>query len=112
MKTLIENSIKINGIGYYAKTIFQLNIIPPLDENATEEQKRDVMEKQFQNQRILDDLNYKSLTKISGRKLTINFSYSEEDNKIEDKLQMTIVKSEDENVIKNFIVSQINDYLK
>lgn len=99
-------------MGYNPKTIFNLNIIPSLDENSTEEEKRDAMEKQFQNQRILKDLNYKSLIKISGRKLTVNFSYLEGNNKFEDKLQMTIIKSEDESVIKDFIISQINDYLK
>lgn len=86
MKTLIENSIKINGIGHPdTKTIFDT-------EDTT-------------------TFRFKPLTVISGRKLTVNFKYEEDTVEVADKLQMTIVKSEDEQVVKDFILSEINNYL-
>ena len=53
-------------------------------------------------------MRFKSLTTISGRKLSVHFKYSEDDKEVQDKLQMTIVKSDDENTIKDFILTQIN----
>jgi hypothetical protein len=89
MKTLIEKSIEIKGIGVLnPKTIFNI-------ENENEK-------KHFK---------YKSLTNISGRKLSIHFKYTENDIEVQDKLQMTIIKSEDETEIKDFILTQINSYL-
>jgi hypothetical protein len=89
MKTLIENSIKIFGMGHPdTKTTF----------NIEKEEDR-------------NHLRFKSLTTISGRKLTVWFKYSENEVEIKDKLQMTIVKSDDENTIKDFILAQINTYL-
>ena len=89
MKTLIENSIEIYGMGHPdTKTVF----------NIEKEEDRNHM-------------RFKSLTTISGRKLTVWFKYSENDVEIKDKLQMTIVKSDDENTIKDFILAQINTYL-
>jgi hypothetical protein len=86
MKTLIENSIKIGGIGHPdTKTIF------------TNEDR--------------NDSRFKSLTTISGRKLTVHFKYTEGEEKSSDKLQLTIPVSDDEVVIKDFIVSEINNYL-
>jgi uncharacterized membrane protein YvbJ len=89
MKTLIEKSIEIYGMGHPdTKTVF----------NIEKEEER-------------NHLRFKSLTTISGRKLTVWFKYSENDVEIKDKLQMTIVKSDDENTIKDFILAQINTYL-
>jgi hypothetical protein len=89
MKTLIEKSIEIYGMGHpNTKTIF----------NIEKEEDRNHM-------------RFKSLTTILGRKLSVHFKYSEDDKEVQDKLQMTIVKSDDENTIKDFILTQINNSL-
>jgi hypothetical protein len=89
MKTLIENSIKFKGIGHPdTKTIFNI-------ENDSEK----------------DDLRYKSLIKISGRKLVVNFDYSEDDNTKTDKFLITVIKSESEDEIKSYILDEINNFL-
>jgi hypothetical protein len=89
MKTLIENSIKIFGMGHpQTKTVFNI-------------------EKEIERK----DLRFKSLTTISGRKLTVWFKYTENDIESNDKLPMTIIKSDNETVIKDFILTQINNYL-
>jgi ribosomal protein S4E len=89
MKTLIENSIKIYGMGHPdTKTVF----------NIEKEEDR-------------NHLRFKSLTTISGRKLTVWFKYAENDVETQDKLQMTIIKSVDENEIKDFILAQISSKL-
>jgi hypothetical protein len=112
MKTLVEKSIEIHGMGHSeVKTVFHLNTIPVLTEEATEEQKKQVKEMEFENLKISKDMRFTSLTKISGRKLSVWFKYSEDGKEVQDKLQMTIVKSDDEQVIKDFILSQINAYL-
>lgn len=90
MKTLVENSIKIGGIGHPdTKTIF-----------TTED---------------INDFRFKSLTAISGRKLSIFFTYTEgeEETLVEtsDRIQLTIPVSDDETVIKDFILSEINNKL-
>jgi hypothetical protein len=56
-------------------------------------------------------MRFKPLTDISGRKLTVWFKYEEESVETADKLQMTIVKSDDETEIKDFILSEINNYI-
>ena len=89
MKTLIENSIEIFGMGHPdTKTIF----------NIEKEEDR-------------NHLRFKSLTTISGRKLSVHFKYTEDGVEAQDKLQMTIVKSSDENTIKDFILAQISSKL-
>jgi hypothetical protein len=89
MKTLIEKSIEIYGMGHpNTKTVF----------NIEKEEDRNHM-------------RFKSLTTISGRKLSIHFKYTENDTEIQDRLQMTIIKSEDEAEIKDFILSEINNKL-
>jgi len=89
MKTLIENSIQIYGMGHpETKTVFNIK-------NESERQ----------------HMRFKSLTKISGRKLSVFFDYDENDQKKSNKLQLVITKSEDENVIKQFIVDEINKIL-
>ena len=53
MKTLVEKSIKITGVPKLnTKTVFNLNQIPTLLEDATEEQKRNVREKELENKKI------------------------------------------------------------
>ena len=88
-KTLIEKSIEIYGMGHpETKTVFNI------------EKEEDKMHMRF-----------KSLTTISGRKLTVWFKYSENGTETLDKVATTIVKSEDEQVIKDFILSEINNRL-
>jgi len=89
MKTLIEKSIEIYGMGHPdTKTVF----------NIEKEEDR-------------NHLRFKSLTTISGRKLSVHFKYSEDDKEIQDKLQLVIPKSDDENTIKDFILTEINNSL-
>jgi hypothetical protein len=86
MKTLIENSIEIKGMGHPdTKTIFN-------SEDRTH-------------------MRFKSLTTISGRKLTVDFKFEENEVESSDKLQMVIPVSNDEMVIKDFILNKINEYL-
>jgi hypothetical protein len=89
MKTLIESSIEIYGMGHPdTKTVF----------NIKDETER-------------SNMRFKSLTTISGRKLTVNYKYTENDAEVADKLQMVIVKSDDEQVVKDFILAEINNKL-
>ena len=89
MKTLIQKSIEIYGMGHPdTKTVF----------NIEKEEDRNHM-------------RFKSLVTISGRKLSVHFKYSEGANEVQDRLQMTIIKSEDETEIKDFILNSINAYL-
>jgi hypothetical protein len=69
MKTLIENSIKIFGMGHPdTKTVF----------NIEKEEDR-------------NHFRFKSLATISGRKLTVSFKYTEDDVEAQDKLQMKVI---------------------
>lgn len=112
MKTLIEKSIEIYGMGHPdTKTVFHLNEIPVLAEDATEEQKKEVRDKEMENQKILKDIRFTSLTTISGRTLTAWFNYKEEEQEKSSKLPMVIIKSNNEQDIKNFILTSINQYL-
>ena len=89
MKTLIEKSIEIGGLGPgNLKTVF-------------------TAESQF------DKLpyKYKSLVHISGRKLSIDFKYEEDGSKKDGRLQLTIIKSDSEQTIKDFILESINTHL-
>jgi hypothetical protein len=87
MKTLIEKSIVINGIGRNdIKTIFTIE---------KEEEKNDIL--------------YRSLDKISGRKLSINFKCLEDVN--ENKIQISIPFNLNEEEVKQFILSEINNSL-
>ena len=89
MKTLIESSIEIYGMGHPdTKTVF----------NIKDDKER-------------SNIRFKSLTTISGRKLTVNYKYTENDAEVADKLQMVIVKSDDEQVVKDFILAEINNKL-
>lgn len=89
MKTLIEKSIVIRGIGSpQNKTIF----------NIENESERNLIE-------------FKSLASIAGRKLTVEFKYEEDGTEKSDKLQMTIPIVETENEVKDFILSEINSTL-
>lgn len=89
MKTLIEKSIIIRGIGHpETKTVFSI-------ENESERNHR----------------RFTSLTAISGRKLSVFFKYEEDGVESSDKLQLSIITSDSEDDIKSFILQQINDYL-
>ena len=89
MKTLIENTVHFKGIGHSdAKTIFNI-------ENEDEK----------------NHLRFTSLTKISGRKLSVFFKYEENNSEVSDKLQLYIPRVNNEAEIKNFILDSINEYL-
>jgi hypothetical protein len=89
MKILIEKSIEIYGMGHpQTKTVFNI-------------------EKEIEKK----DLRFKSLTTISGRKLTVWFKYTENNIESNDKFPMTVIKSDNETEIKDFILTQINNYL-
>ncbi len=89
-KTLIEKSIEIWGMGHpETKTIFNI------------EKEEDKMHMRF-----------KPLTAISGRTLTIWFKYTENNVEILDKVSTKIITSDDEQVIKDFILTEINNKLK
>jgi len=88
-KTLIEKSIVINGMGRPdIKTIFTIE---------KEEDKNDMF--------------YRSLDKISGRKLSIDFKYSEGDTEVSSKVQVSIPFGLDEDGVKVFILDEINKTL-
>lgn len=109
MKTIIEKSIKIYGMGHPdVKTVFDLNTIPTLAEDATEEQKKEVRDKESENQKVLKDIRFKSLATISGRKLTVWFKHLEDNKEIEDKVSVAIPFGLDETGVKEFILSEIN----
>jgi hypothetical protein len=89
MKTLIESSIKFRGIGHpETKTVFSI-------ENESER----------------GDRRFKSLTAISGRRLVATFDYEEGSIKKSGHLLFTVIRSEDEVVIRQSIVDAINSQL-
>jgi hypothetical protein len=88
-KTLLEKSIVINGIGRPdTKTIFTLE---------KEEDKKDML--------------YRSLEKISGRKLSVNFKYLENEVENASKIQISIPFGLDEEGVKAFILDEISKTL-
>ncbi len=112
IKTLIEKSIVINGIGHPdTKTIFHLNEIPVLVEDATQEQKEEVAKLESENEKILSDIRFKSLATISGRKLSIDYKYSEEEKENSGRVQLAIPFSMNQDEVKDFILSEINKTL-
>lgn len=89
MKTLIEKSIKFRGIGRPdLKTLFNI-------ENDIEKESPDFV----------------SLTKISGRLIPVLFTYTEDDVETPSSLRLQVIKSEDEEELKNFVLQSINDSL-
>jgi hypothetical protein len=89
MKTLIENTIEIYGIGHpETKTVFNIK-----------------------NEGERNHVRFKPLTVISERKLTIWFKYTENEKEYSDNILLTIIKSNDENEIKEFILNEINNKL-
>jgi hypothetical protein len=109
MKTLIDKSIKITGIAKpNAKTtIFDLNQIPTLAEDATEEQKKEVREKEQENQKILNDRDFTALTIIAGRRLVVEFELEDAGVKTKERVLLSIPRTESEEEIKEFILSEI-----
>lgn len=90
MKTLIEKTIVIKGIGHpETKTVFNI-------ENESER----------------NHIRFKSLVTIAGRKLTVEFNYEEGGIEKSDKIQLSIPRLETENEVKNFILNEINNSLK
>jgi hypothetical protein len=110
MKKLIENSIEIYGMGHPdTKTIFHLK---PISENPTQEEQEQVNKDIAENERITKSPYFKSLITISGRKLSVFFNVEENGEVKPDKLQLQIIKSGNEQEIKEFILNAIEDYLK
>jgi hypothetical protein len=86
---LLEKSIVISGIGRPdTKTIFTLE---------KEEDKKDML--------------YRSLDKISGRKLSVNFKYLENEVENASKIQISIPFGLDEEGVKAFILDEISKTL-
>lgn len=113
MKTLIDKSIKIEGIGHpNAKTVFDLNVIPVLSEEATLPERIEVDNKKLENDLITKSNSFVSLVKISGRTLGIGFKYTEGKTIKDGKILVTIPKTSIEEEIKDFIISEINNTLK
>ena len=112
MKTLIQTSIQIYGMGHPdTKTLFQLvDATPPA--NPTPEQIKESVKKKLANQKILNDIRYESLTAISGRKLTVWFSYEENGKTVDSSVQMTVPVSNSEDVIKEAVLAAIETKLK
>lgn len=89
MKTLIEKSISFVGIGHpNTKTVFNI-------EDASER----------------EDLRFKSLTAISKRKLQVLFNYDEDGQEKSARLGLTVIDSDNEDSIKESILTEINNYL-
>jgi hypothetical protein len=90
MKQLIENTIQIYGMGHPdIKTVFNIE---------KEEDK--------------ENIRFRKLTTISGRKLTVWFSFLENDVLTEEEsIKLTIPNTNNEDEIKEFILSSINEYL-
>lgn len=113
MKTLIDKSIKIEGIGHpNTKTVFDLNVIPVLSEEATLPERIEVDNKKIENDLITKSNLFTSLVKISGRTLGILFKYTENKTTKNAKILVTIPKTSVEEEIKDFIISEINKSLK
>lgn len=88
MKTLIEKSIKIKGIGRPdIKTIF--------DEISEEEK---------------NNYPYKDISTIGGRKISIEYKFLENNQEFSDNI-MVIIPKTSEIEIKNFIILEINNKL-
>jgi len=86
-KQIIEKSIKIIGLGYLkSKTIFNIE---------------DELEKL--------ELEYQDLKKLNGRKLTIEYKYLEDEIEKSDRIQMSIPFDLNEDEVKTFILSEINN---
>ena len=89
MKTLIEKSIKFRGIG--RPELITLFNIESDDEKTSHD--------------------FVSLTKISGRLIPVLFTYTEGDVETASLLRLQVIKSEDEEELKNFVLQSINNSL-
>lgn len=111
MKELIQNTIEFYGMGRPdVKTIFHLKDaeLPP---NPTPQEEVEVRKLQVENQIILNNPLFKSLTTIAGRRLSAFFKYKENGVEKEGRVQMQVIKSDDEQAIKTFILDTINQHL-
>lgn len=89
MKTIIENTIEIAGIGHPdTKTIFTVKETDPKTYPF-----------------------YKSLDRFCGTKKTIWFKYLDNDVEKESKITLVIPKELNEQQVKDFILSAINKKL-
>lgn len=112
MKTLVEKSIEIYGMGHpEVKTVFSLNTIPSLKKNATEDDKEEVKNMELENKEILNDIRFKSLETISGRKLTVFFKYNENNAEVQSEVNISIPFKLTEDKIKKLILNEIKKEL-
>jgi hypothetical protein len=90
MKTLIEKTIKVRGIGNPSKkTIFTID----------GEYQRNTLE-------------YYNIEKISGRKLSVEYSFTNDSTKESSFIQLVIPTNLTEVEVKDFIIEQINAQLQ
>lgn len=87
MKTLIESSVNVRyvGKGPVIKTIFTIK-----DESEKSAQK------------------YVDISKLSGRKTSAKFEYTENEETKKDVISLDVPKDLDELGVKTFIIEQIN----
>jgi hypothetical protein len=87
MKTLIESSVNVKyvGKGPVIKTVFTIK-----DESERSAQK------------------YVDISKLSGRKTSAKFEYTENEETKKDVISLDVPKDLDELEVKTFIIEQIN----
>jgi len=89
MKTLIENTIEIYGMGHpEVKTVFNIK-----------------------NDEEINHPLFTPLSRISGRLLTIWFKYTENNLTTDDKLRMQIPFNLNDDEVKDFILTNLNSHL-
>jgi hypothetical protein len=89
MKNLIEKSVKFKGIGS-PETFTEFNL---------------------ENEYSTKNPKFKSLTRLSGRTITILFDVQENDEVVSMSTRMEIIRSSDVTVIKNNITDHINSII-
>lgn len=110
MKKLVENSIKISGIGpRETKTEFDL-LNTKLGDSPSPEEVIIIEGNKKINESILNDIRYKSLSRLSGRLIAIFFSFEENGEIFKDRLQLKLPVLDGEDM-KNYIISEIENKL-
>lgn len=111
MKELVQNTIEFYGMGHPdIKTIFHMKDAT-LPTDPTEQQRLEYNNNHAYNQSLLNNPKFKSLTTIAGRRLSAFFKYKENGVEKEGRVQMQVIKSDDEQAIKTFILDTINQHL-
>lgn len=113
MKTLIESSIKLKGIGPQdTKTVFDLILPNVLPENPTPEELEKYTKDKYYNDTINQNGEYKALTSIVKRKILISFDFIENDIVSNFKVMYIIPELNSDEEIKDNIIYFINNSLK